>query len=144
MLAPFSCPRCGAVSHHPMDALEGYCGACHDWTGPRQSGLPPGPRYYDREGQPMPMREWGERLDDPAYKHVAVTAVGADVEVSTVWLGINHRFIGQGPPVIFETMVFGGELDGYCERYTTLEAAEAGHERWVAEVRESAQARNGP
>ena len=131
---PFTCPRCGAVSHHPMDALEGYCGACHDWTGSRRYGLR-GPRYYNREGQPMPMREWSARFDDLAYKHVGMDVVG-DVEISTVWLGIDHRFLGEGPPVIFETMVFGGELDEWCERYTTLEAAEAGHEQMVAEVRE--------
>jgi hypothetical protein len=29
----FTCPRCGRTSHHPDDAREGYCGACHDWTG---------------------------------------------------------------------------------------------------------------
>lgn len=28
----FSCPRCGAISHHATDIKEGYCGACHDWT----------------------------------------------------------------------------------------------------------------
>jgi hypothetical protein len=28
------CPRCGARSFHPKDIAEGYCGACHDWTGP--------------------------------------------------------------------------------------------------------------
>lgn len=31
----FTCPRCGATSHHPQDAAEGYCGRCHDWTAPR-------------------------------------------------------------------------------------------------------------
>lgn len=30
---PFVCPRCGAVSHHPMDLQQGYCGSCHWWTG---------------------------------------------------------------------------------------------------------------
>jgi len=29
----FTCPRCGRTSHHPDDEREGYCGACHDWTG---------------------------------------------------------------------------------------------------------------
>lgn len=29
----FTCPRCGKVSAHPKDLEEGYCGACHDWTG---------------------------------------------------------------------------------------------------------------
>jgi ribosomal protein S27AE len=39
----FACPRCGAVSHHPQDVLEGYCGRCHDWTAPprRERELPP-------------------------------------------------------------------------------------------------------
>lgn len=31
----FLCPVCGSVSHHPTDLVEGYCGACHDWTGDR-------------------------------------------------------------------------------------------------------------
>jgi hypothetical protein len=29
----FRCPRCGRVSHNPRDLAEGYCGACHAWTG---------------------------------------------------------------------------------------------------------------
>lgn len=28
----FTCPRCGRTSHHPDDALDGYCGACRDFT----------------------------------------------------------------------------------------------------------------
>lgn len=31
----FTCPRCQRTSAHQKDAQEGYCGACHDWTGPR-------------------------------------------------------------------------------------------------------------
>lgn len=31
---PFTCSRCGAVSHNPSDREQGYCGRCHDWTGP--------------------------------------------------------------------------------------------------------------
>jgi hypothetical protein len=29
---PYTCPRCGAVSHHPKDAEQGYCGRCHAFT----------------------------------------------------------------------------------------------------------------
>lgn len=29
----FTCPRCGRTSYHPRDMAEGYCGACHAWTG---------------------------------------------------------------------------------------------------------------
>jgi ribosomal protein L37E len=31
----FTCPRCSRVSFHSTDVREGYCGACHDVTGPR-------------------------------------------------------------------------------------------------------------
>lgn len=27
-----TCPRCRMTSEHPVDASEGYCAACHDWT----------------------------------------------------------------------------------------------------------------
>lgn len=32
----FTCPKCEHTSHNPMDAREGYCGRCHDWTGKPQ------------------------------------------------------------------------------------------------------------
>jgi hypothetical protein len=61
-----------------------------------------------------------------------------DVRISTVWLGLNHNFSGLGPPLIFETMLFGldEEVDEYQWRYSTKEAALAGHDQAVALVRE--------
>ncbi|HMF62078.1 MAG TPA: hypothetical protein VK595_16980 [Vicinamibacterales bacterium] len=85
---------------------------------------------YDRDGEPIGLLEWVRRMEDLAYRHVGKTVVD-DVEISTVWIG--------SPPAIFETVVFGGELNLTAERYPTLEAAEAGHERWVARVREAAR-----
>ncbi len=38
--------------------------------------------------------------------------------ISTLWLGINHNY-GDGPPLIFETMVFGGEHDEEMMRYAS-------------------------
>lgn len=32
-VAGFTCPRCRRTSHHPDDIRNGYCGACHDYTG---------------------------------------------------------------------------------------------------------------
>lgn len=29
----FTCPVCHRTSYHPQDEAEGYCGACHDFTG---------------------------------------------------------------------------------------------------------------
>jgi hypothetical protein len=48
------------------------------------------------------------------------------VKVSTVFLGLDHSF-GDGPPLLWETMIFGGEHDQYQERYTTRDEALKGH-----------------
>jgi len=50
-----------------------------------------------------------------------------DASISTVFLGISHGERG-GIPILFETMVFGGELDGYQERYCTIEESIKGHQ----------------
>ena len=50
------------------------------------------------------------------------------VSVSTVFLGMDHSFGGGGHPVLFETMIFGGEHDQYQERYCTWDEAEKGHQ----------------
>jgi hypothetical protein len=91
---------------------------------------------YDRNGTPISLERYSELLQDLAYRHVRVTAIGDDVEVSTVWLGIDHNFTRVGPPLIFETLVFGGALDGQGERWPNEDAAFAGHDQWVARVRE--------
>lgn len=68
---------------------------------------------------------------------VASTTVG-EANISTVFLGFDHNF-GNGPPILFETMVFGGFEDGFQERYTTWAKAEAGHKRAVILVSSRAE-----
>jgi hypothetical protein len=51
-----------------------------------------------------------------------------DVMVSTVFLGMDHGY-NSDKPILFETMIFGGEHDEYQERYATYEEALAGHKR---------------
>jgi len=60
-----------------------------------------------------------------------------DVEVSTVFLSINHQFSPGGPPVLWETMVFGGP-DDICRRYPSFHEAKEGHLDVLAHVRMSA------
>ena len=52
-------------------------------------------------------------------------------EVSTVFLGLDYNFADKGLPLLYETMVFGGRLNGECNRYPTQEMAEIGHEEMV-------------
>lgn len=68
-------------------------------------------------------------------RRVAETQIG-DVRVLTVFLCIDHNHSGKGPPVLWETMVFGGDCGGAYDRYTSLRDAKAGHEAMVQYVRE--------
>jgi hypothetical protein len=67
-------------------------------------------------------------------RRVAMTKIGK-VQVSTVFLGVDHNFFDEGETVLFETMVFGGEYDDAQERYSTYAEAEQGHTRWVNKVK---------
>lgn len=74
---------------------------------------------------------WG-RWFETADRHVAQTEIG-EVRISTVFLGLDHSF-GSGEPLLFETMIFGGPRDGYQERCSTWEQAEAEHAKAVGLV----------
>jgi hypothetical protein len=89
--------------------------------------------YYDRNGVPMSQTAW--LSVDRDYKRVALEEFdGGGVSVSTVWLGLNHEWDERRPPLIFETMVFGGKLDGEQWRYSTEQQALDGHAEAVALV----------
>lgn len=87
--------------------------------------------YYSRDGHPITMTEWCESSKTPGSRTVAKTTTRNET-VSTVWLGLNHSWEDNGPPLTFETLVFGGPLDQQQERYSTEAEAVAGHHRWVA------------
>lgn len=95
----------------------------------------------DHNPVPATTEEWERfvgRDDDP--KRVAFTEIEAtQVSVSTVFLGIDHNFLRKGPPVLFETMVFGPSMrdDPFdiMRRYHTWDEALAGHYDIVATVR---------
>ena len=83
--------------------------------------------YYNRLGEPITDDEYMELWTQPFEKsrRVANDERG-DVRVSTVWLGMDHNY-GDGPPLIFETMIFGGDHDDETWRYATEVEAVAGH-----------------
>lgn len=75
---------------------------------------------------------WYESSDEA--RRVARDTVG-EVEVSTVFLSIDHGW--SGTPVLYETMTFGGapRIDEWCRRYATRAEALAGHAETVRAVR---------
>ncbi len=89
--------------------------------------------YFDRKGRPISLLDTDR---SEAYRRVGLTHVTAETHISTVWLGLNHNFL-DGPPHIFETMVFSDvyELDKEVWRWSTLRQAESGHRKVVRAVR---------
>lgn len=78
-----------------------------------------------REHDILKWAAWYEKAD----RVVKSTVLPGNVRVSTVFLGLDHAFgFRSSEPILFETMIFGGDHDGYQERYGTWEQAEAGHE----------------
>lgn len=78
--------------------------------------------------------EFSKWFGDTDQRRVDYTEIIDDVYVSTVCLGIDHNHYGEGPPVIFESMAFGGVGDEKQDRYCTLEEAKAGHKKMVQEI----------
>ena len=74
---------------------------------------------------------WMEKRDERVIEQTDIE----DVRVSTVFLGLDHRFTPGGPPILFETMIFGGEHDQYQDRCCTLEDARKMHTRALWLVR---------
>lgn len=101
------------------------------------------PGYYRLEGH-TPVRckdveEWA-RCFDLKTRHVGDTRIGG-LRISTVFLGLDHSsFLEDGPPILFETMVFGAPIpttifgtawhiapDLWQQQCSTWEEAEAMH-----------------
>lgn len=94
-----------------------------------------GPRFYIPDPVTHELREvgtleWGHWMETIDNRVVAWTGNEAR-HVSTICIGLDHRFFGDGPPLVFETMIFidGEGIEG--ERYGSWAAAEAGHKRFV-------------
>lgn len=97
--------------------------------------------YYilDADNRPVPVKvmewaHWFEKSD----RRIGYTEITSEVRVSTVFLGIDHRFSGNGPPLLFETMIFGGPLADSQWRYVSHDDALAGHAVAVRKARAAA------
>lgn len=75
--------------------------------------------YYrldqDHNVIPCDLKRWAEERENNS---VARMKIGG-ILVSTVFLGIDHGFAAEGPPIVFETMIFGGEHDEFQSRCST-------------------------
>jgi hypothetical protein len=60
--------------------------------------------------------------------------------VSTVFLGLDYRHCGNGPPLLFESMVFFDGVAQHFRRYSSWDDAETGHKAMVRQQMEKVRA----
>lgn len=84
------------------------------------------------EAKECDMTTWAKR-SEASDRTVAVSNIHGS-KVSTVFLGLDHSFDG-GAPLLFETLVFGGDLDGEMDRYGTWDEAVAGHAAMMERIK---------
>jgi len=89
----------------------------------------------DHRAVPTDMHEWATFFKDQNNRRVAFDKVEG-FAVSTLFLGTDRPFGASGPPLLFETMVFGSDdsIQGSAWWSTWDEAIE-GHARMVDDVR---------
>lgn len=92
----------------------------------------------DASGKPVPepdLDKWATWCEMFEHRRVANENIGG-VCISTVFLGLDHNHSRQGPPILWETMAFGGHLDQAQMRCAgSREQAEAMHREMVEQVK---------
>jgi hypothetical protein len=85
------------------------------------------------------IEEWMGTQLDIGKRRVALTKVGG-ASISTIFLGVNCGFRGGKEPILWESMVFGGDMSGYCRRCPgTFKDAKAMHRQVVKQVKGQTQ-----
>lgn len=80
------------------------------------------------------LEEWAKWFEEAENRLIAVTNISPEITVSTIFLGLDHNWSKSGPPVLFETMVFGYEDGDLTERTSTWDEAKSAHDRIVKEL----------
>jgi len=96
----------------------------------------------DDKGEPVVedcLYRWGMWFETHSHNRIVNQEWVGSYKVSTVFLGLDHNWSPHGPPVLWETMVFGyGPLDSEMDRCSgTREQAEAMHQKMVDKVRKN-------
>lgn len=94
----------------------------------------------DARGLMVPCKDlftWAEWFERESEKYHLVDKIEG-VRISTVFLGVDHRFGTKGDPILWETMIFNDDWDETLGqfRFCLESEAHACHKEWVAKYRE--------
>lgn len=89
--------------------------------------------YYRLEGKEVIETsgdEWMGARNSPA-ESLWRTVLHDGTMISTIFLSVTPRKDSIGRPLVFETMVFGGEYSGYTRIHHSYDDAEACHQQTI-------------
>jgi hypothetical protein len=97
-------------------------------------------RYILDGKTPVPCQDlitWAQWYENDNNRRVAFNRIAPGIEISTIFLGLDDNYSGRGAPILFETMIFAAEIEGWHlsrRRYATWEEAERGHQEMLFEL----------
>lgn len=87
----------------------------------------------DGSVSPCSVEEWAQDFEaERGGKRIRLDDVGR-VRVSTIFFGVDTAV--DGPPLVFETMIFGGAHDRWTTKTSTQAEAEQAHATALAMVK---------
>ena len=78
---------------------------------------------------------WAEFIEDGDARQVDYTQITSALDVSTVFVGLDMAPWDDGPPKLFETMVFRNDRGEDYWRYSSWDDAVIGHKAVVRKLR---------
>lgn len=105
-----------------------------EWSASRGKPMGVWITYILDDGKPLKVDDvlmWAQWFGT-AERVVAADNVG-DARILTVFLGFNHNW-GFGDPILWETIIVGGQHGQHQTRYSSLEDAVAGHAEALARL----------
>lgn len=99
------------------------------------------PKYYliDKNGKittTTDVERWSKEFFESNDRFLKRTELENGITISTCFAGINLNFTDDGPPLLFETMIFGGEDDCTGYRFERHECAINYHDKLVKKYRD--------
>lgn len=103
--------------------------------------------YYEEQKdgtyKKIDVMEWAKKYSKEGARVIQQDKVGPFF-ISTVYLGLDHRFLQGGPPLIYETMIFhddSGFMEHYQQRYSRSVVASETHQRIVKVMKDHFEGR---
>lgn len=86
--------------------------------------------------EPVPVNFWAwvNWMETFDHRRIALDEIGS-IAVSTVFLGLDHNFYGEGAPILFETLVSVNGTALEIVRYRTYQEAVEGHKLAIAQAK---------